>query len=78
MVSIYLIVTAVIFYILSCILTNYFIGKNAPEFASYEEVLPDTQMWELTAGMGMVPKWVSAIGLLPYPMGILAIILWFI
>lgn len=51
------------FYIANSILINYFIAKHSPEMASHEKVFGDTEMWELTAGLGIVPKWVSYIGL---------------
>lgn len=51
-----------------CYLVNvgpikHFIRKRMPELASPEEVFPGVQQWELTAGLGVVPTWVSWIGL---------------
>jgi hypothetical protein len=63
-VSLNLIGLAVFLYFLNTLLIRYFITKRTPDFASQEEVLPDVQKWELTAGLGIVPKWVSVIGLL--------------
>lgn len=40
-----------------------FIRRRAPEFASTEEAPLGVQKWELTAGTGAVPKWVSFIGI---------------
>lgn len=37
-------------------LIKYYIKKNAPEFAN-------ALLWNLTTGAGVVPKWVSFIGL---------------
>lgn len=55
---------AVLLYLLNIGLTQYFIKKLTPDFASSEEVIPGVQKWELTGGLGIVPKWVSVIGLL--------------
>ncbi len=51
-------------YFVSNYLTVNFVRKRAPGFASKEEVVPGVQAWELTAGTGIVPRWVSFIGLL--------------
>lgn len=75
-VSLGLIAFAMVLYFLSIYLTHYFIKKRVPEMASFEEALPDIQLWELTAGLGIVPKWVSAIGLLPISILITAILPW--
>ncbi|HEV7797247.1 MAG TPA: hypothetical protein VGO73_03765 [Pyrinomonadaceae bacterium] len=64
-----LLVLAIGLYLLSTILVQYFIKKRAPEFAN-------DQMWELTAGSGIVPKWVSSIGLLSVSAAIAAILPW--
>ncbi|MDM8008819.1 MAG: hypothetical protein QUV05_21990 [Phycisphaerae bacterium] len=60
-----LVLLAAALYCASCFLLSYFIAKNAPEFASKEEVLPGVQLWELSAGLRIVPKWVSLIGIAP-------------
>jgi hypothetical protein len=49
-----------VFYFLNAFLINYYIKKNMPE------ALNDG-MWEATAGLGIVPKWVSYIGLSAIP-----------
>ena len=54
----------VVLYLVSNFLTVNFIRKRTPDFASDEEVMQGVQKWELTAGTGVVPKWVSLIGLL--------------
>jgi hypothetical protein len=51
-------------YVSSCLLTSFFIQKRAPDFANDEVVFGDIRKWELTSGLGIVPKWVSWIGLL--------------
>jgi hypothetical protein len=50
---------AMIFYVLNSFLTMHFIQNRAPEFVSTEEGPRGTQKWEMTAGTGIVPKWVS-------------------
>jgi len=55
--------TAVLLYLINNILVAGFIRKRAPEFLSKDEVMPGWQKWELTAGTGIVPKWVSLIGM---------------
>jgi hypothetical protein len=77
-VSLGLIGIAIFFYLLNIILIQYFIKKKIPEFASSEEVFPDVQKWELTAGIGIVPKWVSVVGLLAISALITAVVPWII
>ena len=55
---------AVILYIVSVLLMGAYIERRAPEYASREEIVPGLQAWELTAGTGVVPKWVSTLALL--------------
>ena len=62
-VSLGIIGLAVLLYLLNIVLIHYFIKKKILSFASSKEVIPDVQKWELTAGIGIVPKWVSVIGL---------------
>jgi hypothetical protein len=52
-------------YLLNNFLIVYYIRKRSPEFAS-KESLPETgfQKWELSGGLGIVPRWVSLLGLL--------------
>ncbi|MFH2012653.1 MAG: hypothetical protein ABIJ37_08155 [Pseudomonadota bacterium] len=54
---------AVLLYLLNIVLIQYFIKGRTPDFASSEEVIQGVQKWEMTAGLGIVPKWVSIIGL---------------
>lgn len=65
-VSLGLIGFAALFYLLNIGLIQYFIKRRTPDFASSEEVIPGVQKWEMTAGLGIVPKWVSVIGLLSF------------
>lgn len=77
-VSLGLIGIAIFFFLLNIALMQYFIRKKNPEFASTEEAFPGVQKWELTAGFGIVPKWVSTIGLLSISALITAIAPWII
>lgn len=61
---VFVIFFGVFLYLINNFLIRFYIEKNAPEFASKETVIKGVQSWELTAGMGVVPKWVSFIGLL--------------
>jgi len=76
--SLGLIGIAIVFYLLNIILIQYFIKKNTPDFASTQETFPGVQKWELTAGVGIVPKWVSIIGLLAISALIVAVLPWII
>lgn len=77
-VSFGLIGMAILLYLVNVILIRYFIKKKTPGFASSEKVLPDMQKWELTAGLGIVPKWVSVIGLLSISALLTACLPWII
>jgi L-lactate permease len=67
---------AILLYLLNTVLIQYFIRRRTLDFASSEEVLPGTQKWELTAGLGIVPKWVSVIGLLAISALVTAVLPW--
>lgn len=69
---------AILLYVANVILIRHFIKKRTPEFALSDEILPDIQKWELTAGLGVVPKWVSIIGLLSISALITACLPWII
>lgn len=71
-------ILAIILYLVNITLIQFFIKRRAPEFASNEEVIPGSQSWELTAGLGIVPKWVSWIGLLSISAIITAILPWLV
>ena len=51
-------------YVVSGMLTHAYIEKRAPEFLRDGEVMPGVKNWELTAGVGIVPRWVSLIGVI--------------
>jgi hypothetical protein len=69
--SLCLLVLAIGLYLLNITLIRYFIKKRSPEFAN-------DQMWEFTAGTGIVPKWVSALGLISIAAAIAAVLPWVI
>jgi len=77
-VSLGLIGLAMLLYFLNVVLIQYFIKKRSPDFASSEEVLPNVQKWELTAGLGIVPKWISMVGLLAVSALVTAVLPWVI
>lgn len=77
-VSIGLLVLAIVLYLVNITLIQLFIKKRAPDFASSDEVTPGVQAWELTAGLGIVPKWVSWIGLLAISAFTAAVLPWVI
>lgn len=54
----------VVLYLVNNFLIVSFIRRRAPDFATNDEVMPGVQKWELAAGTGIVPGWVSFIGLL--------------
>ncbi|HEX5758225.1 MAG TPA: hypothetical protein VF121_03445 [Thermoanaerobaculia bacterium] len=56
-------IVAFALYVANSVLMKHYIARRAPDFASHEEFRPGIQKWELTAGTGIVPKWVSLIGL---------------
>lgn len=68
-------VLGVAFYVINVLLIKHYIAKRAPEMDSTEEVVMGIQTWELTAGLGIVPKWVSHIGLVSYSCFTAAVVL---
>ena len=67
-----------LFYLLNISLIQYFIKRKNPDFASNEETFSNIKKWELTAGTGIVPKWVSIIGLLSISAFVTAVVPWII
>jgi hypothetical protein len=55
-----------------------FYQKKTPDFASTDEAFPGVQKWELTAGIGVAPKWVSIIGLLSISAIITEVVPWIV
>jgi len=79
-VGVILIILAVLFYIMNISLINYFINKEIPGLIDVDSSLPEADkdeeyLWERTAGTGIVPKWVSVIGLAVYPVLLVGIVL---
>ena len=70
-VSMALVILAAVLYFLNILLIRFFIKIRAPEFANDED-------WDKTAGLGVVPKWVSMIGLLAISAFITAVLPWII
>lgn len=59
---------AVILYGLNIVLIRHFIKKHEPGLLEVDAVLPPPEkgqnyFWEMTAGTGIVPKWVSWVGM---------------
>ena len=78
-IGIILIVSAAGCYISNVLLIKYYLDKNAPGILDVDSALPkpnvgEEYLWEKTAGTGIVPKWVSFIGLLAIPLLIIGII----
>lgn len=60
------------------LLMKYYMNRRAPGLLEMDEVFPDGEhAWEKTAGTGIVPKWVSFIGLASYAfiLGVLLLLL---
>ena len=79
-IGVILIIIAIAFYIINISLLNYFINKDIPGLIDADSSLPEPDkdeeyLWERTAGTGVVPKWVSVIGLAVYPLLLVGIVL---
>lgn len=70
-VTVCLLVLAVVLYMINNRLIVHYIRSRAPEFANAGD-------WELTAGLGIVPQWVSWIGLLSISALLAAAIPWIV
>lgn len=77
-VSLGLVALGIVLYVANALLMHHFIKKRAPDFASDEEDGTGVLAWELTAGRGVVPKWVSLLGLVGVSAFITAILPWII
>lgn len=77
------ILLGIICYVINVLLIQYYIDKKAPGLLDLDISLPplnanEEYLWEKTAGTGIVPKWVSVIGLISIPLiigGILLVII---
>ena len=58
-----LIALAILLWVAHGALTGRYIARRNPEYLSNQEVIPGVQKWELTAGSGVVPRWVSYLGI---------------
>jgi hypothetical protein len=70
-VSLCLLILAVLLYLTNNFIIQYYIKKRAPSFANDE-------MWQLTAGIGVVPKWASTLGLLAISCFLAALLPWIV
>jgi len=71
-----------LFYFLNVLLIRFFINKKIPGLIEVDMNLPEPRrseeyLWEKTSGAGVVPKWVSLVGLLSYPIIFVGVILLF-
>ena len=70
----------ILLYLINVFLIKHFLDKNAPGVleldATYGKPMNDGEyLWEKTAGTGIVPKWVSLLGIWSYAC-FTAIIIW--
>ncbi len=75
-----LIVTAVILYVGNALLIKWFIDRRAPGLLDADLALPtprdgEPYLWERTAGTGIVPRWVSILGLASILLGLAGLII---
>ena len=80
--ALFLGILGLLFHFGNVYLSFYYIKKNAPgvlEFDSiYGKPMEDGEyLWEKTSATGVVPKWISYIGFIPYA-SVIAIIIWLI
>jgi hypothetical protein len=59
---------------------KHYLDKNVPGLIKVDLMLPPLlrgkeYLWEKTAGAGIVPKWVSLVGLLAIPFLLVAVII---
>jgi hypothetical protein len=71
-IAIMLVVTGVVLCVLNIVLVRHYIIRFSPQLLKIDAIIPppakgQEYMWEKTAGMGLVAKWVSALGLLAIP-----------
>lgn len=78
-IGIVLIVVALILYVGNVLLIKWFIERRAPGLLDIDLALPkprdgEPYLWERTAGTGIVPRWVSVLGLASIPLGLAGLI----
>ncbi|MGH9580283.1 MAG: hypothetical protein ACRD2R_04760 [Terriglobales bacterium] len=74
-----LLMAAVACYVLNVVLIRYHIEKSMPGTFELDAKLgPDKSgefIWEKTAGMGIVPRWISVLGLAALPLAAVGILI---
>lgn len=71
---------SVVCYVANVILIRNYIERAAPGLMEADSLLPppgkeEEYLWERTAGTGIVPRWVSVIGLAAIPMFLVGAVL---
>jgi len=77
--GIILLLASVVCYITNIVLIRHYLNKSIPGVLEIDEILspppPGKEyLWEKTAGSGIVPKWVSIIGLSSIPLLVIGVI----
>ncbi len=80
--GIFLFFLGIILYVINVRLITHFIDSKMPGLLDIDYMLPpppkgEEYLWEKTAGTGIVPKWVSWIGLCALACGV-GIIVWYV
>ncbi len=81
LISISLILIGIGMYISNISLITYYLNQYDPRILMDDTILPNGEYrWEQTAGMGIIPRWVSIPGLLCYPIALLGVVgvLWYL
>ena len=66
--TLFLVSFAVTLYVLNIVLIRHYIERRVPGLVEIDAALPPPEkgqnyFWEMTAGTGIVPKWVSWVGM---------------
>jgi hypothetical protein len=70
-ISVGLLGVGVALYVVNMALIHKYISDRAPEFAKDDD-------WQLTAGLGVVPHWVSWIGIIAVALIVTAVVGWIV
>lgn len=66
-------------YVSSALLTASYLSRRAPGQLEASRDLPPgpggKRLWELSAGTGLVPRWVSMLGILAWPLTLVGLVL---
>lgn len=76
-----LILVGIGMYASNIVLLRYYIDLHDPKILEDDTILPSGEyLWEQTAGMGIVPIWVSLLGVLCYPVALVGVIgvIWYV